>query len=254
MRLAHEISGPDDAAQIVLIHGITESRHTWRPIIEALAADHRVLAVDLRGHGESPKGDAYDPISYATDVAETAAAEGFDRAIVVGHSLGGVVATACALVMPLVAVVNVDQPLLLSGFKDGLSQLEPMLKGSPAEFLAARDMMFGAMDGPLPAAERSRFMAHAHPEQDVVLGTWATVFESTAAELDETVGQLAGGVTVPYLSLHGIDPGPEYAAWLTGLVPTAIVEVWPEHGHYPHLVDLPRFLARLGEFEHRVRA
>ncbi len=65
---------------------------------------------------------------------------------------------------------------------------------------------------------------------------------------------LAGAVKVPYLSLHGIDPGPEYAPWLTRLVPTATVEVWPEHGHYPHLVDQARFLQRLHDFEAAVHA
>ena len=46
---------------------------------------------------------------------------------------------------------------------------------------------------------------------------------------------------LPYLAIHGIDPGPAYAAWLTGLIPTATVEVWEGLGHYPHLVDPDRF-------------
>jgi pimeloyl-ACP methyl ester carboxylesterase len=58
---------------------------------------------------------------------------------------------------------------------------------------------------------------------------------------------------VPYLSLHGIDPGPDYAPWLQHLVPTAAIEVWPEMGHYLHLVDPQRFLTRLSEFEAQVR-
>ena len=60
---------------------------------------------------------------------------------------------------------------------------------------------------------------------------------------------LAGGVQVPYLSLHGIDPGPNYPAWLGGLIPTAEVEVWPEYGHYPHLVEPQRFVAHVAAFE-----
>ena len=61
MLLAHELAGDASAPAIVLVHGITESRETWRPIIEALAADHRVLAVDLRGHGASEHEPPYDP-------------------------------------------------------------------------------------------------------------------------------------------------------------------------------------------------
>ena len=52
MLLAQELHGPIDANPLVLIHGITESRQTWRPIIDRLSHSRRVLAVDLRGHGE----------------------------------------------------------------------------------------------------------------------------------------------------------------------------------------------------------
>ena len=46
-------------------------------------------------------------------------------------------------------------------------------------------------------------------------------------------------------------PGVEYATWLKSVVPTATLEIWPEHGHYPHLVDPQRFLDRVREFEAR---
>ena len=63
------------------------------------------------------------------------------------------------------------------------------------------------------------------------------VLTSSIEELDATVVGLAHAVTVPFLSLHGTDPGEGYEAWLTGVIPTAIVQRWVEHGHHPHLVD-----------------
>lgn len=249
MQLAHEFIGDSSAPSLVLIHGITESRHMWHPLLHSFAAQHKVLAVDLRGHGESDLDDGYDPISYATDVVETAVSLGLDRPLVIGHSLGGVVASAVAAISPVRGVINIDQPLRLSGFKAGLAQLEPMLKGDEESFQQAMGMMFGAMEGPLPADEAARVRGLRRANQEVVLATWASVFDSTEAELDETVAALAGAITVPYLAIHGIDPGPDYAAWLQGLVPTAVVEVWPDLGHYPHLVEPQRFLARVAEFE-----
>jgi len=83
-----------------------------------------------------------------------------------------------------------------------------------------------------------------------VLGIWGTVFSSTADELDATVTALAGAITIPYLSLHGIDPGEAYGHWLHQLVPTATVEVWPDQGHYPHLVHPARFVQRVIDFDH----
>ena len=82
-----------------------------------------------------------------------------------------------------------------------------------------------------------------------MLGVWDLVFRASAAELDATVDALAAAITAPYLSLHGIDPGPGYDDWLTSRVPTAAVEVWPDLGHYPHLVEPHRFVERVVAFD-----
>jgi len=252
MLLAHELVGHTDDPALVLIHGITDSRRMWHPLVHELAQHHLVLTVDLRGHGESDDDDGYDPASYAADVVETAQALGVERPLVIGHSLGGIVATAYAAMAPTRAVVNIDQSLQLSTFKASLSQLEPMLKGDEESFQQAIDLMFELLDWPLSADERARLREHKCAHQHVVLGTWAAVFDSTEAELDALMAEMTKGVAVPYLSLHGIDPGPDYAGWLTGLIPTATVELWPDHGHYPHLVAPERFLARVAEFEAQV--
>ncbi|MEO5900089.1 MAG: alpha/beta fold hydrolase [Ilumatobacteraceae bacterium] len=254
MLLAHDLLGPPDAPPLVLVHGITESRATWARVAETLSADHRVLSVDLRGHGDSPAGSRYDPVAYAADVAETVAAVGMADPVIVGHSLGGVVVTAYPSVGSCRAIVNVDQPLRLAGFKDGLLSLAPMLRGSTEQFREAIGMVFDGMRGPLAADEVARVESIRRPDQTVVLGTWKSVLESSTAELDEAIVALTGAVHVPYLSLHGIDPGPDYAEWLHGQIPQATVEVWPDHGHYPHLVDTPRFVARLAAFERELGA
>lgn len=249
MQLAHELVGHHDAPPVVLIHGITECHQSWGTLVPSLAADHLVLAVDLRGHGQSEFEDPYDPISYASDVVDTAAALGMRRPLVIGHSLGGVVATAFAALAPCRGVINVDQPLQLSGFKEGLMQLEPLLTGDEESFQAAIGIVFDGMRGALPPHEVERIGALRRAHQAVVLGTWDAVLHSSIDELDATVDALATAVTVPYLAIHGIDPGPGYAEWLRARIPTATVEVWPDLGHYPHLVDPDRFLQRVAAFE-----
>lgn len=252
MLLAHELIGRHDASELVLIHGITQSRHVWHPLLRSLAENHRVLAVDLRGHGDSESCDPYAPADYASDVIETARSLGFSSPIVVGHSLGGIVATAYAAECPCAAVVNIDQPLRLSGFKEALTSIEPLLRGDESAFRETIDAVFTAMNRPLPAAEQARILSHSRFDQAVVLGTWESVLGSSEAELDAMVESMVAGITVPYLAIHGEDPGLGYADWLSALIPSATVEVWPGHGHYPHLVDPSRFLARLAEFEVQV--
>jgi pimeloyl-ACP methyl ester carboxylesterase len=113
----------------------------------------------------------------------------------------------------------------------------------------AIQMVFDTMYGPLDSAEVARLNALRDPRQQVVLGVWQPLFEHSAAELGAMVEGLVGGVEAPLLSLHGMDPGEDYAAWLTARIPTASVEVWADHGHYPHLVDPDRFLARVRAFD-----
>lgn len=87
MRLHTREWGSGDRTAL-LVHGIMTDSRTWRRVGPALA-DHgyRVLAVDLRGHGRSPRG-AYSPRHFADDLVDTLPG-GADLAL--GHSLGGLV-------------------------------------------------------------------------------------------------------------------------------------------------------------------
>lgn len=235
---------------LALVHGITESRRTWDPLLAPLlAAGYRVIAVDLRGHGASSKVGPYDLATMAADLGAVLQAEGVDDALLVGHSLGGAVASAYAAGGPCRGVINVDQPLALGGFQAVLAELESMLKGDVDAFEGAVATIFDQMAGPLDGAERWRVDHIRAADQDVVLGIWELMFTATADDLDGVVDQLASAITVPYLSLHGIDPGPEYGAWLTGKIATAAVEVWPGLGHYPHLIEQQRFVERVVAFD-----
>ncbi len=235
---------------LALVHGITESRRTWDPLLAPLiAAGYRVIAVDLRGHGGSSRVAPYDLATMAGDLGAVLQAEGADDALLVGHSLGGAVVSAYAAGGPCRGVVNVDQPLALSGFQEVLRDLQPMLEGDAESFQGAISAIFDQMAGPLTGAERWRVDHIRAAEPEVVLGVWDMMFTATAADLDAVVDQLAAAVTVPYLSLHGIDPGPDYAGWLTGKIPSATVEVWADQGHYPHLIEPQRFIDRVVEFD-----
>ena len=179
------------------------------------------------------------------------AAERVDEALLVGHSLGGAVVSAYAGSGSCRGVINIDQPLALAGFKDVLGQLEPALRSDTAGFRAAIEAVFDQMAGPLSGAERWRVDHLRDPDQDVVLGVWELLLGSSVAELDTAVDSLVGAITVPYLSLHGIDPGPEYERWLTQRILGAIVDVWQGLGHYPHLMEPQRFVERLVAFDRR---
>lgn len=239
-----------DGSPLVLLHGITESRRSWDPLLAPLiAAGFRVTVIDLRGHGASNAVAPYVLSTMAGDLGAVLTEIGAEDALLIGHSLGGAVVSAYAASGPCRGVVNVDQPLLLSGFQATLKSLEPSLRGSPDEFAGAISAIFAAMAGPLAGAERWRIDHLRDAKQEVVLGVWEAVLSSSAAELDALVDGLVGAISVPYLSLHGIDPGAEYGKWLTSRMPGATFEVWRDLGHYPHLIEQQRFVDRVVAFD-----
>jgi pimeloyl-ACP methyl ester carboxylesterase len=89
--------GPKDAEPIVLIHCFTCAINYWDAMIPLLAKHHRVVAVDLLGHGGSEKPrSGYSVPNQADLVAQVLGRLGVSDAEVVGHSLGGPVTVALA--------------------------------------------------------------------------------------------------------------------------------------------------------------
>lgn len=92
-------------ATVVFLHGIGNSGEAWKVIAEMLPADVRVIAVDLLGFGKSPKPDwvTYNTRVQARSVAKTLMSLKLaQRPIVVGHSMGSLVAIELAKLFPLV--------------------------------------------------------------------------------------------------------------------------------------------------------
>jgi pimeloyl-ACP methyl ester carboxylesterase len=82
---------------IVLLHGFASSMHWWSPVAERLARNFYVVRIDLLGHGGSAKPrSGYTMENQARLVQGALAALHVRRAVVVGHSMGGLVATALA--------------------------------------------------------------------------------------------------------------------------------------------------------------
>jgi pimeloyl-ACP methyl ester carboxylesterase len=90
-----EEDGARDAPPLLLIHGFASSTRWWDRVVRPLARRHRVIRVDLLGHGasEAPR-EGYSMESQADLVAGVMDRLGVRRAAVVGHSMGGLVATA----------------------------------------------------------------------------------------------------------------------------------------------------------------
>lgn len=246
MRLATESCG--SGRPLVLVHGITESAESFRPLVAPLAERFALTLVDLRGHGRSVREAPYDAFTMSEDLAETLESLGVADPILVGHSLGGSVVSVYAATHGCRGAINVDQPLALGEFQGALAAIEPALRGNEDDFRATMTALFDSMRGRLDDAEWARLAGQRRLDQEVVLGVWSLVLETPAADLDAMVSALAGAVTAPYLALHGTEPGDEYRAWLASRAPAAVLEVWDGLGHYPHLCEPERFVERVSAF------
>lgn len=89
--------GEKSGLTVVFIHGLTDSHLSYLPMLEAMPRSYRMFALTMRGHGDATKpASGYAPEDMAADVAAFLDAQGIERAVIVGHSMGSIVARAFA--------------------------------------------------------------------------------------------------------------------------------------------------------------
>jgi pimeloyl-ACP methyl ester carboxylesterase len=111
VKLSYLETGSGDPP-LVFIHGLWCNHTFWREQIPVFARQHRVMAVDLRGHGASDKPEQdYTIEGFADDVTWLMGEARLRRPIIVGHSMGGHIALSLSLERPdtVRAVVLVDE-------------------------------------------------------------------------------------------------------------------------------------------------
>ena len=173
-RLAGDSYGrfDDERAPLVLLHGLTFDRRQWGPAVNELRlidGHRRVLVVDLPGHGDSPRFASYASDEVVDAIHQTMVAAGLGEPVVVGHSLGGILATIYAGRYPVRGVVNVDQPLLVGGFRDFLRRAESKLR-SPAYLEVWQSLLSGLRSDLLPPEAQELVRTATTPRQDLLLG------------------------------------------------------------------------------------
>src|SRR3954452_13782535 len=247
---AREWHGREPA--VVLLHGLLDSAAGWQAL--ALSCGQRCLAIDLAGFGGSAQPSRPSLDAYADHVAAALIGRGLGRFVLVGHSLGGAVATAVAerLAADVAALVllapagfgriPIAEAVTLPGVRSVVHRALPLALGNPVVVAAMYAAFVTRYATPDPRL-LTRLMTNA---TGAVPGARAATRAIAAAGLDE------GG----FHSRRVAYDGPVDAVWgehdnlvpighaaaVSRALPQARIEIWPGMGHHPQR-ERPALLA-----------
>jgi pimeloyl-ACP methyl ester carboxylesterase len=113
-------TGTPGGVPVVFLHGVTDSWRSFEPVLRQLPPSIHAFALSQRGHGESSRPDGYSYRDMSEDVAAFMDVAGIEKAVLVGHSMGSLVAQRCAIDHPgrVLAVVLIGAFSTLHGRAD----------------------------------------------------------------------------------------------------------------------------------------
>jgi pimeloyl-ACP methyl ester carboxylesterase len=250
---------------LLLIHGMAGSLDTWRSVIDPLARNATVLAVDLPGHGaSSPGGGDYSLGSLAAGMRDLLTTLGHDHVTLVGHSLGGGIAMQFSYQFPEMT----ERLVLVSSGGLGL-EVNPALRAASLPganlFLSVTAEAARLASG---IAGRVLRAAHspAHPGLDELARSYASLadadrraaFLATVRSVVDLNGQTvhAGdrlylAKDLPVLLIWGAeDPiiPVQHGRAAHELLPDSTLAVFEGVRHFPQLEAPQRFVAALQDF------
>lgn len=240
--------GPPSDEAVVLLHGYSASIEWWEQVAPALAAaGHRVVAIDLVGHGgsEAPRdGDEYGAAGQAVAVERALDELDVGRAVLVGHSMGGHIATAIAERAPS----RVERVAVIDTYGDEGLLDEPVLAGAACwPMLGAAVDRFRGVDAIVESSLQTGF-ADDFPVPDIAhrslerLTQQGVCHSDAAVELnsERAVADRLAALGKPVLVVWGdrdvLAPTESNVARFTeaGLPPHVV----PDSGHSP-MVERP---------------
>lgn len=258
MPLIHHVVTGQGQPPIVFVHGFGCALADWNAQVAHFSPRHQTVAVDLRGHGDSPGSAEECSIErYGADVAEVMRALDLPPAILVGHSMGCRVVTEAALQAPAhaAAVIQIDgsqfAPVMAAvlqehfaepdGFAtvvDGMfkQMFTPASDRTVAASVAARALRLPRPVGEKMLTDMQRYDVTRLSSSLACLRVPVMALQTTYSNEKRQRRTMTAGQTTPYLDM------------LRASIPSVRIEVIPDTGHFPQLDDSERTNALIGSF------
>jgi pimeloyl-ACP methyl ester carboxylesterase len=222
---------------VVLVHGWCFSSDEWADAMGVLAATHRVIALDLAGHGRSGKGRKdWTVPSFVGDIRAVVNHLGIGKAIVVGHSMSGAIAVEAAVELPdrIVGVIPIDA-LQDVGERDDPAENAKFFATMRASFGPTSEALVRRIVPKTAAPDLvKRIVAVVHANDPAIA---VPILESNAAF---PVKDAFAKVKVPIIAINA-DLSPTNVAGNQALAPQFQVRIIEGVGHWPMLEAPQRF-------------
>jgi 2-(acetamidomethylene)succinate hydrolase len=231
----------------VCLHGITANAHVFDPLKELLAARFRVVAVDQRGHGRSPKPvTGYAGEDYARDIEELI----HEKALLIGHSLGARNALVAGVRYPerVAAVVAIDfTPFIETEVFDAL---DARVAGGDQRFASLEEIR-SYLANRYPRLPQEAIERRAQYGFECVNGAWRALaapaaMRETCRGLREDLTQTLRQIAIPVLVIRGAESklvSPAAWAKTRALRPDLQAVEIPNADHHVH-EERPREVAQ----------
>jgi non-heme chloroperoxidase len=249
VRLEYSEHGDPDGVPVLLLHGATDSRRSWDPVLPYLPRSILAIALSQRGHGNSEQrpGAGYRIEDMADDAAALMDALELGPAIVVGHSMGGWVAQQLAIEYP----ERVRGVLLEAAFgsarenADVADFVEELASLTEIPVELARDFQASTIANPLAPGWLDTVVAES---MKLPAWLWSELF---AGFLETDLIARLGSIEAPTLLVWG--DRDEYISRadqdrLLAALPNSLLEVYEGVGHAVHWEVPQRFAAELIAF------
>lgn len=248
--LHYTAQGAPDGLPLILLHGYSDSWRSYLPLMDLLPEHLRVIAISIRGHGDSAKpADGYDIATLADDVVGALDAIGIGQAVVVGHSMGSLVARKIAAKHG----ARVSRLVLIGAFAsikrntaaDALWHHAVVHLSDPVDPAFVTAFQKSSVALPLPADFLEAVVAES---LKVPARVWQAMLR---ALLSENESHLLRDIAAPTLIIWGDKDGfagrAEQQILVNG-IPDARLVIHAGIGHAPHWEDARRTAADILSF------
>ncbi len=252
LELAHTDYG-ETGSPVVILHGLLGSARNWASIAKRMADDHRVFALDLRNHGNSPWSNVMSYEAMADDLREFIARQDVGPVAVVGHSMGGKVAMRLALAHPELVARLAPVDIAPVRYDHSFEEYIAAMRGVDLARAERRAEVERALAASVPDVGVRNFLLQnlVRNEQGLV---WRVNLDALSARMDEILSFPAAGTSRyegPTLFIIGERSHyvrAEHRREITRLFPNAQIATIAGAGHWVHAEQPQAFFAHLRAF------